>query len=88
MVAAFRADTDGVQQLVSVYTNTPKGEVRDKSEIHHGALVLGPRDTRQGFEGEYFTDRNTRGSLTFNRRVAGPVGTHAAAMTAAVKARV
>ena len=81
MVATFRADVDDVQELISVYTNKPKGEVRDRSVIHLGALILGaPRDTRPGFAGEYFTDRMTRGSLTFRRHLGGPVETHAEAM--------
>ena len=86
MVAAFREDIDGVQELVSVYTNKPKGEVRDRSQVHLGALVLAaPRPTSAGFAGEYFTDRNTRGALSFRRRVAGPVGSHADALAAAAK---
>lgn len=78
-LANFTISRDGVQQLVWVYTNIPRTEVRDRSPIHHGAVVLSaPRDPTHGLEGEYFTDRKTRGELRFSWRYKSLVESHAA----------
>lgn len=66
MGAAFEKGADGVHQLVYVYANTPRPEVRHRSQLHYGAVVLGaPRDRKQGLEGSYFTDRKTVGEMRF-----------------------
>jgi hypothetical protein len=78
-LASFVVSPDGVQQLIWVYRNTPRTDVRDRSEVHHGAVVMGaPRDPTDGLRGHYFTDRKTRGDLRFNRRYNKLVETHAA----------
>jgi SMODS-associating 2TM, beta-strand rich effector domain len=79
ILANFNADADGVHQLIYVYANTPRSELRDRSELHYGAVVLGaPRDPNEALEGHYFTDRKTRGEMCFRRRFAARVETHAA----------
>jgi hypothetical protein len=81
-LANFTVGADGVRQLVWVYTNIPRTEVRDRSPIHHGAVVLGaPRDTAHGLEGEYFTDRKTRGELRFLRCYKALIESHGAGRT-------
>ena len=78
-LANFTVSPDGVQQLVWVYRNIPRTEVRDRSSIHHGAAVLSaPRDATHGIDGQYFTDRKTRGEVRFARRYKTLVETHAA----------
>ena len=79
LVANFKADADGVHQLIYVYANTPRPGVRDRSEVHYGAVVLGaPRNPNEALEGHYFTDRKTRGEMCFRRRFNTLVETHAA----------
>lgn len=77
MLANFKAHGDGVHQLVYVYANTPRAEVRHRSELHYGAVVLGaPRDRSAGLEGHYFTDRKTRGDMRFTQHFSKLVETH------------
>ena len=76
-LANFTISPDGVQQLVWVYTNTPRTEVRDRSPIHHGGVVISaPRDPTYGLEGAYFTDRKTRGELRFSQRYKTLIESH------------
>lgn len=57
---------DGVYSVASVYRNTPKLAHRSHSEIHHGALTLRVEgDPVTALTGEYWTDRLTRGEMTF-----------------------
>ena len=59
-------------QVVGVYTNKPGADVRERSEIHYGALLLdthGPREKPTSLIGEYWTDRRTIGKLCFTRRI-------------------
>jgi hypothetical protein len=78
MFASFKADDDGVHQLVYVYENTPRAEVRQRSPVHYGAVVLNaPRDRKAGLTGHYFTDRYTIGEMRFNRHFKKLVDTHA-----------
>jgi hypothetical protein len=79
MLANFTTEADGVHQLIYVYANTPRSDVRDRSELHYGAVVLGaPRDPNEGLEGHYFTDRRTRGEMHFPQRFDALIETHAA----------
>ena len=81
MLANFKAAADGVHQLIYVYANTPRPEVRHRSELHYGAVVLGaPRDANQGVEGHCFTDRKTRGEMRFRTRFTSMVETYTAGM--------
>jgi len=57
---------DGVYSVASVYRNTPQLVVRDRSPIHHGALLIRVEgDPAVSLTGEYWTDRMTRGELRF-----------------------
>ena len=61
--SAFKAEDDGTLKLASVYRNVPKAKVRDRSEIHHGTLLLSIGFLDEKIEGEYWTDRNSKGSI-------------------------
>ncbi len=81
VLARLERSPDGVCQLIYVYSNTPRAEVRDRSELHYGAVVLNaPASESAGLEGHYFTDRGTRGSLRFETRLNELVETHHQAM--------
>jgi hypothetical protein len=63
-------DGKGVYRLTGIYLNTPKAQVRHRSEIHYGGVVLQIQgDPPQALEGGYWTDRLSRGDLKFTRRV-------------------
>jgi hypothetical protein len=68
--ASFDIDKErGYQQIFYSYLNTPKSGVRDRSEIHYGSTLLtfeGNKVTKM--EGEYWTDRETTGEMTLNRK--------------------
>jgi hypothetical protein len=67
--ASIVRDDDGLPQLFGTYRNTPRQEVRHRSQIHHGGLFLNIHgDPPRLLEGQYWTDRNTTGSLTFEER--------------------
>ena len=66
IVATIRRKPSGQHALYAVYLNTPRIGHRDGSPIHHGAVsleVTGSPPAR--LEGEYWTDRQSRGRLTF-----------------------
>lgn len=78
MFASLKEDGDGVHQLIYVYANTPRAEVRARSNPHYGAVVLNaPRDRTAGLFGYYFTDRYTRGEMRFGRHSKKLIETHA-----------
>ena len=60
-------------RVVGVYTNEPKTYLRGKrSEIHLGGLLLethGPANRPNTLTGEYWTDRKTKGQMTFTERL-------------------
>jgi hypothetical protein len=60
---------DGVFKLFGVYRNEPKVAVRHRSGMHYGALALTiATEPLLRLEGTYWTDRQTRGDLTFTDR--------------------
>ena len=63
---------DETWQFVGAYRNTPKLLIRDRSPIHHGALILQVKGQPPvGLEGQYWTDRNTQGEILlteFNKK--------------------
>ena len=63
-------ETDGIYRIAAIYRNEPKLELQgDRSEIHHGSMVLevyGVPPT--SMDGNYWTDRNTRGTLKLTER--------------------
>jgi SMODS-associating 2TM, beta-strand rich effector domain len=86
LTASFKADGDGVQQLLYVYRATPRPAVQLKSKMHLGAVVLDtPRDGSH-LQGRYFTDRKSGGELRFSRRLKPLVETHAAGRQAVAAA--
>lgn len=76
-LASLTSGPDGVQQFLWVYTNVPRVAVRERSEIHRGAVVLSAPQQPDRLEGEYFTDRRTRGELRLTTRHTKLVETHA-----------
>ena len=63
-------ENDGVFFVIGVYTNEPKLELRgDRSEIHYGALRLQVQGKPPAsLEGNYWTDRKTRGMMRLSNR--------------------
>lgn len=63
---------DGIFEVTGVYSNTPRLELRgEQSEIHYGALMLQViHEPPTSLQGHYWTDRNSRGTMTLSRRVA------------------
>jgi hypothetical protein len=76
-LASLTTGPDGVQQFLWVYTNVPRVAVRERSEIHRGAVVLSAPQQPDRLEGEYFTDRKTRGELRLTSRYKKLIETHA-----------
>jgi len=70
VIAVDLRDTEtGCYSLASVYQNTPRLVVRDRSEIHFGALLLTiPEGEEQVLSGQYWTDRDTRGEIELSER--------------------
>jgi hypothetical protein len=61
---------DGIAVLEYMYLNRPKIHLEDRSRMHHGSTVLQVTgNPAKRLEGRYWTDRDTRGSLQFNKRV-------------------
>lgn len=67
LVASLDAPKDDVATISSTYQNVPRLLVRDRSSIHHGALMLEVtgQPARQ-LQGCYWTDRDTKGELAMN----------------------
>src|SRR5262249_20094759 len=60
-----KGEDDGYT-VASVYRNTPQLSARDRSAIHHGAIIIRVEgDPVTSLTGEYWTDRLTRGELRF-----------------------
>ncbi|WP_437669479.1 hypothetical protein [Sorangium sp. So ce131] len=67
-ISAGLDKADGDFLLAAIYRNEPDLRVQDHSRIHRGAVYLrvhGPRPTE--LRGCYWTDRNTKGELHFER---------------------
>lgn len=61
---------DGSFTLHYLYTNEPSQVHRDHSPIHHGSGVLAVVGLpAKRITGAYWTDRDSKGNLTLNRRV-------------------
>jgi len=60
---------DGSWLIHYVYTNVPRVDLRGHSPIHHGSGVLSiVGNPAQRIAGSYWTDRDSKGQLTLNRR--------------------
>lgn len=64
--AVFRDNPDSGERYLSyTYTNTPDATIRERSEIHRGAVMLAViTNPEREISGEYWTTRLTRGSIT------------------------
>lgn len=60
---------DGTCNVAAVYRNTPRLQVRDRSPLHHGALLLSVQgDPPETLSGQYWTDRLSQGELSLSDR--------------------
>ena len=63
-------DAAGVHRLFVTYQNEPRALLRDRSPMHYGGALLTVRgDPVETLDGEYWTDRRTRGEAVFQARV-------------------
>jgi hypothetical protein len=67
--ATIFADNVGIQTLAVVYRSTPRILLRERSPIGHGGMLLYVRGTPvHQLDGEYWTDRATKGEITLTFR--------------------
>ena len=60
----------GPDTIAGVYNNIPYLTVREKSPIHFGGLLLKIHNGEKTIlDGEYWTDRDTKGTLLFDKRM-------------------
>lgn len=60
---------DGTCNVAAVYRNTPRLQVRERSPLHHGALLLSVQgDPPESLAGQYWTDRLSQGELVLSAR--------------------
>lgn len=60
---------DETFRVAAIYRNEPKVEVRHRSEIHYGGMLLTIQgDPTSRMEGHYWTDRKTRGDILLEDR--------------------
>lgn len=63
------ADGEGLFTLACTYRNTPRALVRDRSPIGHGGFLLSVHGRPiHRLDGEYWTDRQTKGEMVFEAR--------------------
>ncbi len=61
---------DGTCNVAAVYRNTPRLQVRERSTLHHGALLLNVQgDPPESLAGQYWTDRLSQGDLVLSARI-------------------
>lgn len=71
---------DGLGVVEYSYQNDPRDSVRDRSEIHYGAVRLeASGDIPDLLTGSYFTDRRTKGELEFDGHNPAVSHSHASA---------
>lgn len=60
---------DGTFMVAGVYRNIPRLAVRERSPLHHGALLLTVQgNPAESLAGEYWTDRNSQGEIVLTAR--------------------
>ena len=60
---------DGTFTVAGVYRNTPRLAVRERSPVHHGALLLTVQgNPPESLAGQYWTDRNSQGEISLSAR--------------------
>ncbi len=63
------AQQDGVAVLDYLYLNRPRANVRSRSPMHHGSVALEISGTpAHRLAGRYWTDRDSKGELRFEKR--------------------
>lgn len=61
---------DGTYSVAAVYRSTTRLHVRERSPLHHGALVLDVHgDPPDSVAGQYWTDRLSHGELVLSARI-------------------
>lgn len=63
-IVATLHKTQSVDRLIYTYQNEPRAEIRSRSPIHYGTAILDITNSLI-LEGNYYTDRNTSGSMKF-----------------------
>lgn len=70
--AGIETCSDGTFEISCTYRNKPRSAYRRRSQVHYGAMLLNADGaTPMRLEGEYWTDRNTLGSLILTDRTTG-----------------
>lgn len=60
---------DGTCNVAAVYRNTPRLQVRERSSLYHGALLLNVQgEPPVALAGQYWTDRLSQGELVLSVR--------------------
>lgn len=68
VTATLTEDADKTHTLFAIYRNIPRLPLRKASAIHHGSVVLRlSGEPCKTLMGEYWTDRETRGEVEFER---------------------
>lgn len=69
VVAGLAVPSDQPATISSTYLNVPRLRVRERSPIHHGALMLDVEGLpARRMSGSYWTERNSRGEVSFDAR--------------------
>ncbi len=69
------AQPDGVAVLDYLYLNRPRANVRSRSPMHHGSVAFEISGTpAHRLSGRYWTDRDSKGELRFEKRRSKIVG--------------
>jgi hypothetical protein len=69
LTASITQNQDETYEVSAVYRNSPSPDFRHRSEIHHGALTLHTSKRKPSYiEGQYWTDRKTKGTLKLSSR--------------------
>lgn len=62
-------DDDSTFTIAGLYRNTSRLSVREKSPLHHGAILLTVHDDPpESLAGQYWTDRNSQGEIVLSGR--------------------
>lgn len=60
---------DGSCEIAGIYRNTPRMTSREVSPIHNGGILLRVQgEARFTLEGDYWTDRDTKGEMRFTEK--------------------
>jgi SMODS-associating 2TM, beta-strand rich effector domain len=72
---------DGSFELAAVFMTTPKAKFRDRSEIHHGGMLLTlDGNPPERIEGSYWTSRASTGDLILTNRQSKTYSTYQTAV--------